>query len=1115
MGIEITDKSAHVPDLSARTEALNPACSFIVQAPAGSGKTELLMQRYLILLSGVKSPEEVLAMTFTRKAAGEMQRRILDALDCAASGARPDLQHEARTWELAQKVLMQDKARGWGLLENPGRLRMLTIDSFCASLARQMPLSSMLGAFPVIREKAGGLYLEAAKRTIEMIEGRGPSATLIADALRHMDNSTKALADRLVEMLGKREQWLRHISRARDESELRRMIEGSFASLVEQELLAVRRLFPENSVERLLRLADYAGANLKRDGEDSLVVLLAGIKDMPSASPGDLMKWKAIREMLLTDKNEWRRGINKKNGFPDKEHKSRFFELLDELKGVKGLLGRLALMESLPEPCLDEADWEALKTLLKLLPIANDRLREVFQERGEADFQAISIAAISALGAPDAPTDLMLSIDLRLSHILVDEYQDTSRTQLLLLSALTRGWEQGDGRTLFVVGDPMQSIYGFRDSDVGLFLDARQNGIGNIRLKPITLSANFRSGSALVNWVNNAFEGAFPEEEDAFSGSIMFSPSLSARGETPGTGVQVRLFNNRSDRQEARGVLSVVKGIGRIESVAVLCRDRNHLGAVIDEFRKAGVAFKPVDMDLLQSRPVIQDLITILRALLQPCDRVAWLAMLRAPWCGASLKDILAVCRGDEKSPVWRLMNDAERLKAVSEDARPRIVRLREAMGTAMKLRGRVSLSSLVEGVWTGLGGPLCLKEETGLTDAESFFEALEEVEASKEKDALSVLMERLSALYASKGDDSNIELMTIHKAKGLEFDHVILPGLGRAPRKSDKKMLLWMERGEDLFLAPIEKMRGRRQSPHYGHLRLIEKKKALLEATRLLYVACTRAKKGLWLFGHMKDAPENGLKAETGSLLSFISGSLNNIPAPEQATEEAKQAQKPESLGQGGDLTLKRLPIEWEMPASTPAFKPRAGVEIEDNIGPEFWWAGQSARHLGTVVHRYLCRISFEGLLVWNDEKIFKDEARIKSMLMSLGSSSRDASVSAKEAIRMLIATTNDEKGRWMLSAHAGAASELALTGVVDGVIVHAVIDRTFVDENDSRWIIDFKTGVHSGAGIEEFLEREKERYRGQLERYKKLLKSKGETREIKKALYYPAMLRWVEADG
>ena len=121
------------------------------------------------------------------------------------------------------------------------------------------------------------------------------------------------------------------------------------------------------------------------------------------------------------------------------------------------------------------------------------QLQVVFKERGSVDFSAISLAALTALGTDDAPTDLALYFDVKLRHILVDEFQDTSITQHNLLRKLTAGWETNDGRSLFVVGDPMQSIYRFRQAEVGLFLQSQLQGIGNIQLKPLQLTVNFRS----------------------------------------------------------------------------------------------------------------------------------------------------------------------------------------------------------------------------------------------------------------------------------------------------------------------------------------------------------------------------------------------------------------------------------------------------------------------------------------------------------------------------------------------------------------------------------------------------------------------------------------------
>src|ERR1035441_1580500 len=157
------------PDAEQRRRALDPERSFLVQAPAGSGKTELLNQRFLSLLARVDQPEAVLAITFTKKAAGEMRTRIVKALRDSA-GPRPAEGHKALTWELARAVQERSAATGWDLFSNPARLRIRTIDSLCAGLTRQMPWLSRMGAPPEIVEAPGELYVEAARRTIELLE---------------------------------------------------------------------------------------------------------------------------------------------------------------------------------------------------------------------------------------------------------------------------------------------------------------------------------------------------------------------------------------------------------------------------------------------------------------------------------------------------------------------------------------------------------------------------------------------------------------------------------------------------------------------------------------------------------------------------------------------------------------------------------------------------------------------------------------------------------------------------------------------------------------------------------------------------------------------------------
>ncbi len=160
---------SELDDSAARREALDPTRSFIVQAPAGSGKTELLIQRLLALLATVEEPEQVVAITFTRKAAAEMRARVRRALDKAAAGEAGATAHERTTLELARAVVARDVERGWELLAQPQRLRVDTLDAFNAWLAQQLPVLADGVAAARIVDDARDDYRLAARRTVAAV----------------------------------------------------------------------------------------------------------------------------------------------------------------------------------------------------------------------------------------------------------------------------------------------------------------------------------------------------------------------------------------------------------------------------------------------------------------------------------------------------------------------------------------------------------------------------------------------------------------------------------------------------------------------------------------------------------------------------------------------------------------------------------------------------------------------------------------------------------------------------------------------------------------------------------------------------------------------------------
>ena len=198
-------------DKQARRDALDISRSFIVQAPAGSGKTELLIQRYLNLLASVDNPEEVLAITFTRKAAAEMQLRVVQALELADSDAPPLEEHERITFDLARSALDRDQNLSWNLVANPRRMRIQTVDSLNALIARSQPLTAIGGArgSAILADaEMHSLYQNAATLTLDQLAETGPLHAATRQVLAHVDNSTWLYIAYLVGMLRTRDQWL-------------------------------------------------------------------------------------------------------------------------------------------------------------------------------------------------------------------------------------------------------------------------------------------------------------------------------------------------------------------------------------------------------------------------------------------------------------------------------------------------------------------------------------------------------------------------------------------------------------------------------------------------------------------------------------------------------------------------------------------------------------------------------------------------------------------------------------------------------------------------------------------------------------------------------------------
>jgi len=1123
----------HVADQAARDRALDPATSFIVQAPAGSGKTGLLTQRYLVLLARAEHPEEVVAITFTRKAANEMRERVLKSLDEARTANRPDESHKAHTWDLARTVHDRDIALQWHLALNPERLRIFTIDSFCSALARQMPVLSRFGAPPTASDDPEQLYRDAAQAALAHLEENDEWSDSIARLLRHFDNNMPVARLQIAEMLARRDQWMRHLIDGRNSTERRAHLEAALLSINLAALEKLAATAPAGLAQEVAAMARFASGNLA-DKPDRRVHGCANLIAWPGKGLEQRNQWEGLAELLLTNEGDWRKTINVNNGFPPRkkgskqpedplreEMKERMLALLGQLRAVPPeFLEALAGIRVLPADRYDDTSWEVIEALTDVLLLALREFRVACASTGQADFAEIALGALLALGSDDEPTDLALHLDYSIRHLLVDEFQDTSVSQFELLGRLTAGWQRGDGRTLFVVGDPMQSIYRFRQADVGQYLKARQVGVGSVKLEPLTLSVNFRSQAGVVEWVNGMFSNILPARDDIATGAVSYTKAVAYHANAGSQAVQVHPYIDDEGDAESQQVAALVAAARQSQpggSIAVLVRSRTHLARIAPRLKDAALAFRAVDIEALDERPVVQDLFSLTRALTHAADRAAWLAILRAPWCGLLLADLESLVTNAPHESVWQLMRDPARLDALGADGRARLMRMRDLLAPALARVGHDRLRRVVEGAWFALGGGACVEKETDLEDARLYLDLLDALDEGGTLPDNRLLVERMNQLFAQPDVQApdTLQLMTIHKAKGLEFDTVILPGLGRRPRNDSSPLLRWMQTTEqsasNLLLAPI-RATGADHDALYHYIGACEAKKARNENGRLLYVAATRAKKHLHLLGSVKCNDKNELNppAQT-TLLALLWPKLGE--AFEAVKNESTAAPAALAISPSGE-NLRRLHERWQAPALPADVVWAAGSlpPLPDGLpAVEFDWASETTRHVGSVVHRALQQVGREGIAHWTPERLKALASGFEQALARQGvpqDKLKDAVLRVHEAVSRAL---KDQRGQWLFDpAHQEAKSEFPLSFNDDGQLATVVIDRTFIDKDGTRWIVDFKTG-HTGGGVEQFLNREQERYRGQLEKYAEVL-MKLDKRPVKLGLYFPLLGGWRE---
>ena len=1029
-------------DPLAREKALSVLESFIVHAPAGSGKTDLLVKRYLSLLKTVKNPEEIIAITFTKKAAFEMKERILKAL-------------------------------GTSIL--PSRLRILTIDALSAKLARSMPMESGFGEFPEIAKDPEILYRKAARRLIQ----DEPWTEAFYLMARHLQNQLGLLENLLVDMLSKREQWLETLMSAKHySSDLRAFLEGSLASVCEE----VRSDFLKHSEatwrEEMETLFNFV---LNQSGQ--------------SFSDWTRESLQAFSHLCLTKTGTLRKMIDKRSGFPTEfpEMKARMKDFLETVESHQAWVDTLQKAQYLPEVKYSDKDWALIQALLEVLPVLVAHLQVVFGEHAEVDFSEVALRALHALGEVESPSDLALKLDYQIRHILVDEFQDTSPTQFRLIEALVRGWEAFDGRTLFLVGDPMQSIYRFRQADVRLFHTAMERGVGDVVLNPIYLASNFRSAPSLVDFCNQVFSRSAQAVHD-FSGEVVGYASAEGK--------------------EAENLIQVIRKLrlqSPEDSIAILGRSRSQVTDILSKLSREGIPAEAVDMRNLAETQVIRDLCSLLYAFSEAKDLLSWCAFLRTPWVGLSLEGLLHFSQAFHSASQAKTCPEIlHHLKAERVFQHSRVSLLLEVYENFVsKILDLPFALGLFE-AFHHLGGGLGLKETQEAYAIEQFFRLLEEFSPWEVPDRERLQYALSQRFVRAESLEKSVQVMTIHKSKGLEFDHVFVPALQRMSTRDDLSLLLFQERlsseGWQLMLAPIKSPKGE-SSALYRYLYQEEQRMGAEENLRVLYVAATRAKKTL----HFSFSFKNAESISESTEFKPLKGSFLEQLYPFVHWQlESDLGDSSENIRRSSTSFLHRIrPEKSSIGLNVSA----VDLSKEEGLNHPDWpsFSNLEDRAVGTLVHRYFSRwVKLKKLP--NSSEIRSYQAAISAALIQLGVKLELLSASVQRVLEALLKTVISQKAPFLfLNDHEDSHSEYQVSKKQGHLIHFYVMDRTFIDQ-DIRFIIDYKVAQpREGEDSQAFFQRLRKEYQAQLLCYAELLREKGENRQIKTGLFLPLQDEWV----
>ncbi|MGP5159848.1 UvrD-helicase domain-containing protein [Pseudoalteromonas prydzensis] len=1093
-------------DSAARKSAMKLE-SKLIKAPAGSGKTGLLTNYYLRLLGLVEHPREIQAMTFTNKAVKELAERVITSIERAKSGVPPTNDFERENYELATKALSNSRTRGWNIEHNVNMLQISTIDSFCKRMlvSNVTEHESQLATKNICSDPYY-IYQRAVKETLDLLSNEQHGASIRA-LLSHFGNKVSKVEKLLIEMLEVRERWIPILFEEKVKQKeclevqrtmfIEKILYQNYLSLVKEEPEIKRVL--ANLVNLPIEISDFIKYGFTNSViEDSKIL-------------------NYLSKLLLTTAKKPKKKFTKNNGICPSMNKDDKATLTGDLQHLaNNCCDDLIALSAIPDPTFKDSEWQLLKATFDVLPLLLANLTLTFKEVGEVDFTEITLNAIRSLDSESGQnTSTAIIKSQMIKHILVDEFQDSDDNQLLMLKLLTDSWAEEDLNTLFLVGDAMQSLYGFRGANVTGFMEA-EKGIGNQKLSTLVLETNFRSTFGVVEWVNDVFSKAFPETNNVLLGACKYQSStavkVSGECEAP---VQMHGFIDDHDSDaEAQFIVEQVKSISARDpnaSIGILGRTRNSLRSTIEALQATdGISANTVKIKKIAKEPICITAISLVRILIDDLDKLAWLTLLNSGLVGMTHREIEKVLSLNPDP--YLAVNDDQAVSLFNDDTAHRFEFVITHINNAIDNKHRQDFDTLLTGLWFQLHGPSLAKNKQDIENVDALFNLF--VDVSMSEISLAWLERQLDSLYAKSNSEYisdveghiNVELMTIHQSKGLEFDYVFIPGMHKRGPSTPSKLLAWSSiGGEDAMgvMACSESVGIKSlDCGYHDFLQKIKQEREQQELIRLVYVAVTRAAKQVFLCGKIGITASDELKIPSnGSMFGVLAHVVNE----ELVLHESK---KNNNLLDKCLISTNVSVIDADINHALPTRNTLAAYRGKQNttkLTHGIQWSAPVSKIEGVVIHQIIEQINKEGLQNWSALRVDGYSRIILASLKEL-SLGRDQLITSVNRIKAEIKSLLEcEKFKYLSSSHIDDSIEFTMALRKNRVIHMLRVDKGFSTNDGVGHIVNWKSGeMGLNQNTESFIAAQKSAHRDKLKMYAQAYKEVKGNQHVDTMLYF-----------